>query len=252
MSLDINPVAFTIFGLEVRWYGILIALGVLLAVFFAEKLAKRTGYKYGLYESIATDLSIVVMICGVIGARLYYVIFQWDYYRENLKEIMAIRNGGLAIYGGIIFGAIAVYFFARRKNIRFVVLADIIAPGLALAQSIGRWGNFVNGEAHGGPTNLPWAIIVDGVKVHPTFLYESILNFFLFLFLYFYKSKRQKFHGELISIYLIVYGIGRFFIEAMRTDSLYIGSFRVSQIVSVIILVIGITLYNYGRKNEKI
>lgn len=251
MNLEINPVAFRLFGIEIRWYGILIAIGVLLAVFFIEKLAKRKEYAYGLYESIGTDLSIVAMIFGVLGARLYYVIFQWDYYKIHPEEILAIRNGGLAIYGGIIFGAIAIFIFSKYKNIKFIVLLDIVAPGLALAQSIGRWGNFANGEAHGGPTNLPWGIIVDGEKVHPTFLYESLVNFSIFLFLYFYLSKRQKFHGQLASIYFIVYGIGRFLIEAMRTDSLYIGVFRVSQIVSIIILILGIGIYIHGNRTGK-
>ncbi|MFR9277447.1 MAG: prolipoprotein diacylglyceryl transferase family protein, partial [Peptoniphilus senegalensis] len=126
-----------------------------------------------------------------------------------------------------------------------------VAPGLALAQAIGRWGNYINGEAHGGVTNVPWAILVDGERVHPTFFYESIVNFSIFLFLYFYLSKRQKFEGQLISIYMIVYGIARFFIEGMRTDSLYIGAFRVSQIVSIGIIIFGIAIRLIAKSRQK-
>ncbi|CAG7590310.1 Phosphatidylglycerol--prolipoprotein diacylglyceryl transferase [Peptoniphilus tyrrelliae] len=249
--MKINPVAFTIFGIEVKWYGILIALGVFLAIFFTGKMAERKNYRNGLYKDISTDVSLFSVLIGVLGARLYYVIFEWEYYSQHLNEIFAIRNGGLAIYGGIIAGGITVYIFCRRKKVNFLTLADCVAPGLALAQAIGRWGNYINGEAHGGVTNVPWAILVDGERVHPTFFYESIVNFSIFLFLYFYLSKRQKFEGQLISIYMIVYGIARFFIEGMRTDSLYIGAFRVSQIVSIGIIIFGIAIRLIAKSRQK-
>lgn len=248
--MKINPVAFTIFGIEVKWYGILIALGVFLAIFFTGKMAERKNYRNGLYKDISTDVSLFSVLIGVLGARLYYVIFEWEYYSQHLNEIFAIRNGGLAIYGGIIAGGITVYIFCRRKKVNFLTLADCVAPGLALAQAIGRWGNYINGEAHGGVTNVPWAILVDGERVHPTFFYESIVNFSIFLFLYFYLSKRQKFDGQLISIYMIVYGIARFFIEGMRTDSLYIGAFRVSQIVSIGIIIFGIAIRLIAKSRQ--
>ena len=244
--MKINPVAFKLFGLEVRWYGILIAIGAFLAINVAEKMGKRYNYKDGLYNLFSSDLGIFVILLGVIGARLYYVIFQWDYYRENPGEILAIRNGGLAIYGGILAGLLATYIFSRIKKIKFMTILDCLAPAVPLAQAIGRWGNFINGEAHGGPTDLPWGIMVDGIKVHPTFLYESLLDFFIFIVLYFFVSKRQKFEGQLFTLYLIIYGCGRFFIEAMRTDSLYFGPFRVSQILSLILVVIGLIIYFYN------
>lgn len=244
--MKINPVAFKLFGLEVRWYGILIAIGAFLAINVAEKMGKRYNYKDGLYNLFSSDLGIFVILLGVIGARLYYVIFQWDYYRENPGEILAIRNGGLAIYGGILAGLLATYIFSRIKKIKFMTILDCLAPAVPLAQAIGRWGNFINGEAHGGPTDLPWGIMVDGVKVHPTFLYESLLDFFIFIVLYFFVSKRQKFEGQLFTLYLIIYGCGRFFIEAMRTDSLYFGPFRVSQLLSLILVVIGLIIYFYN------
>ena len=244
--MRINPVAFTIFGIEVKWYGILIALGVFLGIFFTEKMAEKKNYSRGLYKDISTDVSLFAVLIGVLGARLYYVIFEWDYYSQHLDEIFAIRNGGLAIYGGL-----TIYFFCKRKKVNCLTLLDCVAPGLALAQAIGRWGNYINGEAHGGVTNVPWAILVDGHRVHPTFFYESIVNFSIFLFLYFYLSKRQKFEGQLISVYTIVYGIARFFIEGMRTDSLYIGDFRVSQLVSLGIIIFGIAIRLIAKKEQK-
>ena len=249
--MKINPVAFTIFGIEVKWYGILIALGVFLAIFFTEKMAEKKHYTRGLYKDISTDVSLFSVLIGVLGARIYYVIFEWEYYSQHLNEIFAIRNGGLAIYGGIIAGGLTIYFFCKRKKVNFLTLLDCVAPGLALAQAIGRWGNYINGEAHGGVTDLPWAILVDGERVHPTFFYESIVNFSIFLFLYFYLSKRQKFEGQLISLYMIVYGIARFFIEGMRTDSLYLGAFRVSQIVSIGIIIFGIAIRLIAKSRQK-
>lgn len=249
--MNINPVAFKIFGLEVKWYGILIALGVFLAILITESMAKKKSYKNGLYKDIANDVSLFAVIIGVLGARLYYVIFEWDYYSQHLNEIFAIRNGGLAVYGGIIAGGLTIYIFTRVKKINFWTLTDCIAPGLALAQSIGRWGNYINGEAHGGVTNVPWAILVDGQRVHPTFFYESSVNFLIFLFLYFYLSKKQKFEGQLISFYLICYGLARFIIEGMRTDSLYIGAFRVSQLVSLGLIVFGLAIRFIAKSRQE-
>lgn len=236
--MQINPVAFTLFGIEVKWYGILIACGALLAIFFAERLAKSKG----LYDDVVTDFSFFALIFGVLGARLYYVIFEWDYYSIHKDEILSIRNGGIAIYGAIIAGIIVALIFSKVKKVDFWDIADISAPGLALAQGIGRWGNYINGEAYGDPTNLPWAILVNGQKVHPTFLYESILDIGIFFLLYFYLSKHQKFKGQLFTTYMIIYGIGRFLIEGLRTDSLYIGMFRVSQLVSLGMVLVGVVV----------
>lgn len=234
-----NPVAFSIFGFNVMWYGILIALGAFIGVFIGDKLVEREGLK----KNSASDFLIIALIPSIIGARLYYVIFEWDYYRQNLGKIFAIREGGLAIYGGIISGFIIAYFFCKKRNIKFKTFLDCLAPGLVFAQGLGRWGNFINGEAHGGPTNLPWAIMVDGVRVHPTFLYESLVDVGLSLFLFFYLSKNKKFQGQVFATYLIVYGIARFFIEGLRTDSLYLGQFRISQLVSLVIILLGLIVY---------
>lgn len=243
-----NPIAFTLFGIEVRWYGIFIAVGAMLAIYFGEELINRNPR---IPKESIVDLSLIALPLGIIGARLYYVLFEWDYYSEHMSEILAIRNGGLAIHGGLLVGSLVIFLFSRAKKIRFLDFLDMIVGGVALAQGIGRWGNFMNGEAHGGPTDLPWAIPVDGVMVHPTFLYESILDIGIFLFIYFYLSKRRKYPGELSGAYMILYSIGRFFIEGLRTDSLYIGPLKTAQVMSLIGIAIGVILLInvYRHKN---
>ncbi|MDO5036870.1 MAG: prolipoprotein diacylglyceryl transferase [Tissierellia bacterium] len=242
-----NPVAFTIFGLEVRWYGIFIALGVFLGFVFALRLVKKSDQ---VNEDMLTDFGTLAIIFGVLGARLYYVIFSWDYYGQHLNEVLSIRNGGLAIHGGILAGILVGLVYTRIKKVSFFEMADLVAPSLALGQSIGRWGNYANQEAHGGPTNLPWAIEVQGVMVHPTFLYESLWTLGIFLFLYFYLAKRRKFRGQLFSLYLVLYSLARFFIEGLRTDSLYWGPLRVAQLVSLLGIGVGLALY-FILKNRK-
>lgn len=238
-----NPIAFEVFGIAVRWYGILISLGMIIGTMLALREAKRLG----LDENLILDFIIAMIPCAIIGARLYYVIFNWSYYNGDIMKIINIREGGLAIHGGVIGGVIAGIIFTRIKKIEFWQLADIIAPSLILGQAIGRWGNFINQEAHGGPTNLPWGIVVDGVKVHPTFLYESFWNFAIFIFLMIYK-KKKKFNGEVFFLYLILYSIGRFFIEGMRTDSLMIGPLRVAQVLSLSLILIFTFLLLRKRK----
>ncbi|MBL7574847.1 Prolipoprotein diacylglyceryl transferase [Peptoniphilus asaccharolyticus DSM 20463] len=245
--MQINPVAFTIFGIEVMWYGILIAIGALSAITIANKLGKREGFK----EDIIYDYAMIALLLGVVGARAYYVIFNLDYYMQHTSEILAIRNGGLAIYGGIITGVIVGIVYTKIKGIKFFKLADVIAPGLALAQGIGRWGNFVNQEAHGAPTDVTWGIMIDGVKVHPTFLYESILDVGIFIFLYFFLYNKKKFEGQIFATYGMIYGLGRFVIEGMRTDSLYFGGMRVSQIVSLLIVLVSASFIMYSKRKAK-
>ena len=183
-----DPVAFSILGLEVRWYGILIASGVLIGTLIALRQAKRVGLDQ---ESLLDLLIWEIPLC-MIGARLYYVIFSWDMYKDNPIEALNIRKGGLAIHGVIITAIIVAIIFTKIRKVDFWTVTDVCAPSLIFAQAIGRWGNYANQEAHGGPTNLPWGIIVDGVKVHPTFLYESIWNFLAFLFLLWYGRNKQK------------------------------------------------------------
>lgn len=242
-----DPVAFTIFGLEIRWYGILIASGVLIGTILAIREARRIG----LNEELILDLLIWAVPICLIGSRVYYVIFNWDLYKDNPIEALNIRHGGLAIHGTIIAGIIVAVIFTKIKKINFWTLADICAPSLILAQAIGRWGNFINQEAYGRPTDLPWGIVVNGVKVHPTFLYESIWNFLVFLFLIWYRKNKKKEEGEIFLLYLSLYSFARFFIEGLRIDSLMLGRFRVAQIVSIIgFFVPAIIFYMRRRKAE--
>ncbi len=240
-----NPVAFKILGIEIAWYGILIFLGILFGIGVATYRAKKEG----LYSDIIIDLALLAVPAAIIGARVYYVIFSWDFYRQNPWEIFNTRRGGLAIHGAIIAGVLVGYLFCRYKKVDFWVLADVCAPSIILGQAIGRWGNFINQEAHGGPTNLPWGIEIEGVKVHPTFLYESLWNFGVFGFLLYY-SNRKKYDGQIFVLYLILYSAARFFIESLRTDSLMLGSFKVAQLVSILSIVGAIIIDTALRKRR--
>lgn len=240
-----NPIAFEVFGVEVAWYGILISFGILSGIAVATYRAKKEG----LYSDIIMDLALIAVPAAIIGARAYYVIFSWDFYKQNPKEIFNIRSGGLAIHGAIIAGVLVGYLFCRYKKIRFWTLADICAPSIILGQAIGRWGNFINQEAHGGPTNLPWGIEINGVKVHPTFLYESLWNFGVFGFLLYY-SNNKKYDGQIFILYLILYSIARYFIEGLRTDSLMLGPFRVAQLISIISIIGAVSVDLIIRKRK--
>lgn len=241
-----DPVAFRIFGIDIMWYGVLISLGVLLGVFFALREAKRTGFK----GDDVLDFLLMAIPAAIVGARAYYVIFTWDYYSGNIFEIINIRNGGLAIHGALIAGVITGILFCRKRKINVLELLDILIPSVALGQAIGRWGNFVNQEAHGGPTDLPWGIVVNGQKVHPTFLYESIINFAVFIFLTWFARKKKTTHGQILALYLILYSAGRFFIEGLRTDSLMFLNMRVAQLISLAMILSGIALWYIVRKKK--
>ena len=199
-----NPIAFSLFGLDVRWYGLLIGLGFFLAILISYKRAP----KHGIESEHILDFAIWLIPMSIIGARVYYVIFSWENYAGDIGKILDIRSGGLAIHGGIIAGIITGYFVAHHYKINLLELADLVFPAVALAQSIGRWGNFFNSEAHGGPTDLPWAISVDGQYVHPTFLYESIWCFVLFAFLI-WLDKRRSFPGQIAFLYGMLYSLER-------------------------------------------
>lgn len=241
-----NPIAFEVFGLQIRWYGILISLGMVLGTLIALRRAKQVGIK----QDDIIDLVLIVIPAAIIGARAYYVLFNLSYYQGDFMKMINIRQGGMAIHGGVIGGVIAGYIFCRIKKLNFFQMADLTAPSLILGQAIGRWGNYINQEAHGGPTDLPWGIVVDGVKVHPTFLYESIWNLCVFAFLIKYRN-HKKYEGQLFLIYLVLYSVGRFFIEGMRTDSLMMGPFRVAQLLSAsLVIVFGLILFYKWYKNK--
>lgn len=229
-----NPVAITVFGIDIMWYGILISLGIVLAVMLAMRRAKQKGIK----ADDIIDIALVAVPVAIVCARLYYVIFKWDYYSSNPGEILNIRNGGLAIHGALIGGVLAGLLVCRHKKLRPLFMVDLVAPSLILGQAIGRWGNFMNNEAHGGPTNLPWAIEVNGEMVHPTFLYESLWNLLVMFFLLYYDKHFKKKDGELFFLYGVLYSVGRFFIEGLRTDSLYFMGLRVAQLISLVIIVV--------------
>lgn len=242
-----DRVAFTIFGIDVMWYGVLIATGMLIGIALAIREAKRVGIS----EDDVLNIAIIAIPVAIICARLYYVIFSWDYYSQNPGEIFNIRGGGLAIHGGLIGGILTGFIYAKVKKLDFFKTADAVMVGMPLAQAIGRWGNFINGEAHGGPTSLPWGIMVDGVKVHPTFLYESIWDFGIFLFIMFYMRKKKTYEGEVIVSYITLYSIGRFFIEGLRTDSLMFGPIRMAQFISLVGVVGGLVLHFYLKNRAK-
>lgn len=240
-----DRVAFTVFGIDVMWYGILMATGMILGTYLALKEAKRVGIS----EDDVLNLAIFAIPAGVLGARLYYVIFNWGFYSQNPSQILNFRGGGMAIHGALIGGILAGLIYTKIKKINFLKMADIALIGMPLAQAIGRWGNYINGEAHGGPTDLPWGIMVDGVKVHPTFLYESIWDFGIFIFLWIFR-KKKKYEGQVAIYYIILYSLGRFFIEGLRTDSLMIGPLRMAQVISLIGVVGGIIAHIYLLKKS--
>ncbi len=239
-----NPVAFEIFGLPIRWYGIIISLGIVLAALVSIRESKRRGYT----EDLIIDLLLFAIPLSILGARLYYVAFSWDNYKDNLGDILNTRQGGLAIHGALIAAILVTIVYAKVKKISFWTIADISAPGIILAQGIGRWGNFANQEAHGGPTDLPWGIIIEGQKVHPTFLYESIWNLLVFAFLMWYRKNKSKVKGETFLIYISLYSVGRFFIEGLRTDSLMLGNFRVAQLISLGSILVSLIIFVVRRK----
>lgn len=243
-----DPIAFQLFGIPIRWYGLLIASAVIIGTLLALKETKRKGID----EEVFIDLLLYAIPSAIIGARIYYVIFSWDLYRDNPIQALNIRAGGLAIHGVIIAAVLVVIIFSKIKKQNPWVLCDIAAPSLILGQAIGRWGNFANQEAHGGPTDLPWGIIIDGVKVHPTFLYESIWNILVFFFLLWFNRNKAKVDGEVFILYLVLYSVARFFIEGLRTDSLMWGPIRVAQLISLAIIIIGSIIFYKRRKNVEI
>ena len=257
MALTINPIAFEIGGLQVRWYGIIIAFGIYLATTLADREATRKGYR----KDFIIDLVFWAVPLGFVGARLYYILFEWQYYLANPAEIIQIWHGGIAIYGGVIAGAATVYWFTKKEKVSFALLLDILAPVVLLAQSIGRWGNFTNQEAHGEVTtrafleglHLPNFIIeqmhINGAYYQPTFLYESLWSFIGVLILFYLRRRKGVKVGEIAAGYLIWYSFGRFFIEGMRTDSLWMFNvIRISQLVSIVLFLLGIGLIIVRRR----
>lgn len=252
IEIDLNPVAFEIGGFKVYWYGLIIAAAMLVCFLLAVKQAKKNKFS----PDLVYDLMFVTLPCAIVGARLYYVAFKWDYYSEDLTRIFDTRNGGLAIYGGVIAVLFGYWVMCRIRKIPYSTVLDYLAPLLPLGQAIGRWGNFFNQEAFGTTTTLPWGMTSSEIRnylatncptldstmpVHPTFLYESLGNIILVCIL-FYLRKHSKYAYETSAVYFIGYGILRFFVEGLRTDSLYISgtAIRASQLLSVILVICGL------------
>ena len=248
LEFNISKVAFRIFGIEIYWYAILIVSAICLALIIFKK---RDGL-YKIKFSDILDLTLYLIPISIISARLYYIIFNLGYYLQNPSEIFNIRSGGIAIYGAVIGGIITCFVFCKKREIRLLDLLDYMAPGLVLGQAIGRWGNFINIEAYGTYTNslLKMGIIENGayIEVHPTFLYESLACFAIFIILLIIKNKR-KFSGQIAFTYLGLYSMQRFFVEGLRADSLMIGNIRISQILSVIIFAVSLIIYIIKWKN---
>ena len=265
--------SISIGNFSIAFYGMIIALGMVCGILVAQSDAKRRGQDPELY----LDFAIYGMLFAILGARIYYVVFQWGYYKEHLNEIINLRKGGLAIYGGIIAAVITLYVFAKKKKMSFLSMADTAVLGLVTGQIIGRWGNFFNCEAFGGYTDsflamrmkrsivsesmisqelLDNLIIENGIEyiqVHPTFLYESLWNIGVLLFLLWYR-KRKKFDGEVIALYFTGYGIGRAWIEGLRTDSLLIPGteLAVSQMLSLGMVILSLAFIFLFRKKKKV
>ena len=268
--LDHVGKSISIFGFSIAYYGIVIVTGMMIAIWIAQREAKRTGQNPEQY----LDLAMIGIAAGILGARIYYVIFAWDYYKDDLLSIFNIRQGGLAIYGGITGACIAVVIYSRKKKQNFSLLMDTASMSIVFGQIMGRWGNFFNREAFGDYTNnlfamqLPvsavraneitqkmWdhVVTVNGVEyiqVHPTFLYESLWNVGVLLFLFWFR-KRKKFNGEVFLMYLIGYGLGRIWIEGLRTDQLLLPvvGLPVSQLLSGC-LVVGCTILVVWKRKK--
>ncbi|MBU5212101.1 prolipoprotein diacylglyceryl transferase [Heyndrickxia oleronia] len=251
----LNPIALRLGGLEVHWYGIIIGIGIALGLYLVMKESERRG----LNKDTFADLLIWAIPISIICARIYYVLFEWSYYSQHPGDIIKIWNGGIAIHGALIGAILTTIIFSRIKNVSFWKLADIAAPSIILGQAIGRWGNFMNQEAHGGEVSraflenlhLPDFIInqmyIDGTYYHPTFLYESIWNIVGFILLIMLRKVNLR-RGELFLSYVIWYSIGRFFIEGMRTDSLMLtSSLRIAQVISIVLIAIALVLW-IGRR----
>ncbi|MBS7220461.1 MAG: prolipoprotein diacylglyceryl transferase [Clostridiales bacterium] len=269
----LGRVAFTIFGLDVYWYGIFIGAAIILGTYLAMRYMKKIG---GNPDDILDFMLYGVIFC-IIGARLYYVIFSWDMYKDNPMDIFNLREGGLAIYGGIIAAVIFGIFYVKKRKLNFWDMADIMIPSVPLGQAIGRWGNFFNREAFGGftdglfamryklsqvsPSNLTEDILqntivsggVEYIQVHPTFLYESLWNIGVFVLLIILR-KSGKFKQGIFAWYLILYGIGRLWIEGLRTDSLYLfgSGIRVSQALSALMIAAGIVMVIWFRRKNAV
>lgn len=250
LSFNVNPVAFTLFGKDVYWYGVIIGSAIILAVLLCTYLGKKQG--------ISSDWILDIVLIGtptaVIFARIYYCVFSWEKYADEPWKVFYIWEGGIAIYGAIIGAVLAAYIYCRVKKLDWRKIFDVCIVGVILGQAIGRWGNFVNREAFGTETTLPWRMELHSIGgtvmfVHPTFLYESLWNILGTLLLIWVNKHKTK-DGEAFFMYFVWYGIGRFFVEGLRTDSLYWGPFRFSQVFAVLTAILGLVALVILKKDK--
>lgn len=267
-AVELNRVAFTVLGRPIYWYGILFGVSFIAASLYIIRRVKE----FGLDADRMIDVLLGTVIGGLVGARAYYVAFSWDTYRGDLMKIINVREGGLALYGGVIGAALAGYLMCRLRKVKFIPLCDLFFSALPLGQAIGRWGNFVNVEAYGCNTTAPWGMTSDSIvrylewkkdelaavgvtvdptmPVHPTFFYESVWCLVGFILLALF-TKRRRYDGQLTLLYLSWYGLGRFFIEGLRTDSLMLGSVRVSQALAALCVIVSVSLLAYFHRKIK-
>ena len=261
LEFTLNRVAVNLFGKDIYWYGIIICIGFILAALYVNARVKE----FGVTSDNLVDCLIICVPVGIICARIYYVIFEWDYYSQHPSEIIAIWNGGIAIYGAIIGGFITLVVFCRQRHLKLWTMLDVISPTLIMAQGIGRWGNFMNQEAFGGVTSraalvaqhIPAWIInqmnIGGAYRVPTFLYESLWDLSGFVLLMLLRHRPHLFkQGEVFLTYVIWYAAGRFVIEGLRTDSLMLGPIRISQLLSVLFLVAALVVMVARRRTKKL
>ncbi|NGQ93867.1 prolipoprotein diacylglyceryl transferase [Brevibacillus sp. SYP-B805] len=244
----IDPIALSIGPLQVHWYGIIMGLAFFVGTYLARYHSKRVGID----PDHILNMVVWIIPSAIVCARAYYVIFEWESYQNNLWDIFAVWKGGLAIHGGLIGGVLAGTLYVRKHGLPFLLMGDVLMPSVILGQAIGRWGNFINQEAHGGPVSAAFMshfpafirdqMLINGQYYHPTFLYESLWNLVVFIVLLTMLYRFKKFDGQVLFSYMILYSIGRFFIEGLRTDSLYLGSIRVAQLVSLTLAAAGVIL----------
>lgn len=240
-----HPILFEYGPIQIRFYGLMYVVAILVGSYLIKKEVKRRGVK--LTDDDVMNFILWAVLGGIIGARLYYVVFNLNYYLANPKEIPAVWHGGLAFHGGLIGGIIFAYAYLKRHGIKFWKMADVVAPAIILGQAFGRFGNFMNGDAHGMPTTMPWGIIFPpesiagaefpNIPLHPVMLYEMAINSSIFFFLWLYLKNRKHKDGFVFAVYLLLYSIGRFIVENFRADSLMLGYLRTAQVVSISVAV---------------
>lgn len=255
-----NAIFLDLGVIQIYWYSVLIFLALLVG----GTLALKESKKFGLPEDFMINLFFYLIPIAILGARLYFVAFHWDYYSQNFIEIFKIWEGGLAIHGALLAGLLWVAFYTHKHNFSTMRILDILVVSLLVGQAIGRWGNFMNGEAYGPVTTLAFLqslhlpqFIIDGMNIggvyhQPTFLYESIWCFIGFIVILFYRRGTYRKKGDMLAFYLMWYGVGRFFIEGLRTDSLMLGSIKMAQLVSIIMIVLGVLMFIKRRKESKL